>query len=173
MQDFKKRWQITETWQLIFPFLGVIGLLFSGYLLGKAILDGVNVTVDTTSYVIALIAISIFLSLLFLWITLLFFKPLERKWKVAYRWELIAIFIVFAITGSSAARLSDPLLHSIGLTSSNTNPWLFWPIRILIIFPVYQVLLIFIGWIFGQFKFFWNFEKKMLKRMGFTKFIKN
>jgi hypothetical protein len=35
-----------------------------------------------------------------------------------------------------------------------------------LIFPIYQVLLVFFGFIFGQFKFFWNFEKKMLSRMG-------
>jgi hypothetical protein len=40
------------------------------------------------------------------------------------------------------------------------------PIRLLIIFPLYQVLLVVIGFLLGEFKFFWAFEKKMLKRMG-------
>ncbi|HCO85018.1 MAG TPA: diacylglyceryl transferase, partial [Arenibacter sp.] len=38
--------------------------------------------------------------------------------------------------------------------------------RILLIFPIYQFLLVIYGWLFGQFKFFWEFEKKMLSRMG-------
>jgi hypothetical protein len=46
------------------------------------------------------------------------------------------------------------------------SPWVFWPIRLLIIFPVYQILLVIIGWLFGQFDFFWAFEKKMLRRFG-------
>jgi hypothetical protein len=37
--------------------------------------------------------------------------------------------------------------------------------RLVLIFPIYQVLLVFIGAIFGQFSFFWNFEKKMLVRL--------
>jgi hypothetical protein len=28
------------------------------------------------------------------------------------------------------------------------------------------------GWLFGQFNFFWEFEKKMLKRFGLGKMIK-
>jgi hypothetical protein len=39
------------------------------------------------------------------------------------------------------------------------------PIRLIIIFPIYQILLVLIGSIFGQFRFFWKFEKKILKRM--------
>ncbi|MEL0308655.1 MAG: DUF6787 family protein, partial [Flavobacteriaceae bacterium] len=45
----------------------------------------------------------------------------------------------------------------------------YWPLRIILIFPLYQVLLVLFGWIFGQFKFFWAFEKKMLKRLGILK----
>jgi hypothetical protein len=37
--------------------------------------------------------------------------------------------------------------------------------RLVLIFPIYQVLLVFIGAIFGQFSFFWKFEKKMLERL--------
>ncbi|MEC7619844.1 MAG: DUF6787 family protein, partial [Bacteroidota bacterium] len=39
-------------------------------------------------------------------------------------------------------------------------------LRILIIFPIYQILLILVAIVFFQFKFFWEFEKKILKRMG-------
>jgi hypothetical protein len=37
------------------------------------------------------------------------------------------------------------------------------------IFPIYQILLVLIGAIFGQFNFFWAFEKKMLRglKLGF------
>ena len=52
-----------------------------------------------------------------------------------------------------------------GISKENLSLWLYWPFRLLIIFPVYQVLLVIIGTIFGQFAFFWEFEKKMLERM--------
>ena len=35
-------------------------------------------------------------------------------------------------------------------------------IRILIIFPVYQLVLLIVGTLFGEFKYFWAFEKKMI-----------
>ncbi|RZL40902.1 MAG: diacylglyceryl transferase, partial [Pedobacter sp.] len=44
--------------------------------------------------------------------------------------------------------------------------WLYYPLYIILIFPIYQVLLVSFGSIFGQFKFFWEFEKKMLRSMG-------
>ncbi len=85
---------------------------------------------------------------------------------------MIAIFIVFAITGSVSAKLAEPLTHYIGLERESTNGWIYWPVRIFIILPIYQILLIIFGWLFGQFRFFWNFEKKMLKRMGLGFLIK-
>ena len=45
-------------------------------------------------------------------------------------------------------------------------------LRLIIVFPVYQVLILIVGFALGQFKFFWNFEKKMLIKMGFSKYFK-
>lgn len=74
--------------------------------------------------------------------------------------------VVFAVTGSSAAKLASPLTTFLGITIESTSAWIYWPVRVFLIFPIYQVLLVFFGFIFGQFRFFWNFEKKMLSRMG-------
>lgn len=89
---------------------------------------------------------------------------LKKRWNIQTNFQLIIIFIVFAITGSSASYLSKPFTAFLGVTKENIS-WLYWPFRLLIIFPVYQVLLVIIGGIFGQFTFFWNFEKKMLDKM--------
>lgn len=93
-------------------------------------------------------------------------EKLKKRWGVDSNFQIAVIFIVFAVTGSSAAKLAQPVCELIGLNQTTTAPWLYWAIRIVLIFPIYQVLLVFFGWIFGQFKFFWNFEKKMLSRMG-------
>jgi len=92
-------------------------------------------------------------------------KKLKERWNVTSNLQLTIIFIVFAITGSTAAYLSKPVTTALGITKENLSLWLYWPFRLLIIFPVYQVILVIIGAIFGQFAFFWNFEKKMLDRM--------
>ncbi len=174
MQQFKDKWEIRANWQLIFPILGVFGLGFSAYLLSKRITAGVlQPTSELSIYHIAMVVVAAILFAVLLRITLKLFQRLEKKWAVTYRWELIAIFIVFAITGSTAARISDPLLSFLGLDRASTSGWVYWPIRILLIFPIYQILLVFVGWLFGQFQFFWAFEKKMLRRMGLARFLKD
>ena len=97
-------------------------------------------------------------------------KKLKEKWGVKSNFQLIIILIVFSVTGSIAVWIAKPILDFSGLDRTALSPWVFWPIRILIIFPIYQVLIVIIGALFGQFRFFWNFEKKMLVRLGFKKF---
>jgi len=96
---------------------------------------------------------------------------LKQRWGISSNWQIAIIFIVFAITGSTAAKIAGPFVEFLGMTMENTSGWIYWPVRILLIFPIYQVLLVSFGWLFGQFQFFWNFEKKMLKRMGLSRFF--
>ena len=49
------------------------------------------------------------------------------------------------------------------------NNLYFWIVRIIIIFPLYQILLIIIGTIFGEFRYFWRIEKKILMRLKIIK----
>ncbi|KJD32765.1 diacylglyceryl transferase [Tamlana sedimentorum] len=98
-------------------------------------------------------------------------KKLKERWGITSNWQIAVIFIVFAITGSTASYIGKPILSFLNITTETLNPFFYWVIRILLLFVVYQFLLVFFGWIFGQHKFFWNFEKKMLRRLGF-KFLK-
>ena len=97
-------------------------------------------------------------------------RKLKEKWEIDSNFQLVIILIVFSVTGSIAVWIAKPLLDFVGLDKTTLSPWVFWPIRISIIFPIYQVLIVVIGALFGQFKFFWNFEKKMLVRLGFKQF---
>ncbi|MDC1063486.1 diacylglyceryl transferase [Flavobacteriales bacterium] len=99
------------------------------------------------------------------------FNNLKTKWGIQSNIQIILILIVFAITGSLSLVVSDPMLQFIGLSKESVNPWVFIPLRLIIVFPVYQVLILIIGFIFGQFKFFWQFEKKMLIKMGLSKYF--
>ncbi|MGB0974556.1 MAG: DUF6787 family protein [Flavobacteriaceae bacterium] len=166
MNNFKIKWEIQKNWQLIYPLLGSIGLLLSGYILAKIILKSFS-----PDNLILLIFLTLLLSYGFLNVTLKLFNKLASKWNVTYRWELIAIFLVFAITGSTATKISGPIISFLSLDELISNPLVFWIIRILVIFPIYQILLIGFGWLFGQFQFFLAFEKKMLSRMGFKRFF--
>ncbi|RZJ72299.1 DUF6787 family protein [Flavobacterium sp.] len=93
-------------------------------------------------------------------------KKLKERWGITSGFQLVLIFVVFAITGSSAAYLSKPILAWFGIVKGETSGWIYYPLYIVLIFPVYQVLLIAFGTLFGQFRFFWAFEKRMLKSLG-------
>ena len=92
-------------------------------------------------------------------------ETFKERWGIKSNLQLAIIFIVFAITGSTSAWLSKPFCIWLGILKEDLEFW-FTPVRLLIIFPIYQVLLVLIGFLFGQYKFFWAFEKKMFKRMG-------
>lgn len=92
-------------------------------------------------------------------------KKLKERWGITSNIQLIIIFLVFAITGFSSLQLAKPFLSLIGIPDTFEPHWLYRMLRLLLIFPIYQILLVFLGFIFGQFSFFWEFEKKMLKRL--------
>lgn len=93
-------------------------------------------------------------------------KKLKERWSIESNLQLLVILVVFALTGSASAKLAAPATDMLGIHQGEVSGWIYWPVRLLLIFPVYQVLLVGFGWLFGQFNFFWSFEKKMLSRMG-------
>ena len=95
-------------------------------------------------------------------------KKLKEKWGITSNFQLMIILIVFSVTGSIAVWIAKPILDFIGLDKTAVSGWVFWPIKILIVLPIYQVLIVVIGTLFGQYAFFWNFAKKMLGRCGFN-----
>ena len=97
-------------------------------------------------------------------------KRLKKKWGINSNLQLFVILFVFSITGSISLYVAKPMLNILGIEKELLSPWLFWPLRILVIFPIYQFLIVIIGALFGQFSFFWSFEKKMLARLGFKIF---
>ena len=114
--------------------------------------------------------------ILFLWFTLykndnfvtlktIQMEKLKQRCGVQSNLQLTIIFIVFAITGSASAMVSKPVCLWLGITKEDFG-FLFTPIRLILIFPLYQVLLVSIGFLFGQFAFFWRFEKKLLRKLG-------
>ena len=167
METFKKTWEIQKNWQLIFPLIGVLGLIYSSYKLSSLFFNRHEST--SIPYLIILSAIFYFLLLKFF---LFCFKRLENKWIVEYKWEMIRIFLVFAITGSSSAFISKPIMNTIGFTKENLNVFVYWFLYVIIGLIFYQILLISIAWIFGQYAFFRDFLKRLGKRVGLGKFIK-
>lgn len=93
------------------------------------------------------------------------FERLKKRWNIQSNFQLILILIVFSITGSASAWISKPFAELLGLRREDMPIWLFTLLRLILIFPIYNVVLLLIGTLFGQFRFFWSFEKKMFSRM--------
>jgi len=93
-----------------------------------------------------------------------FFYNLKARWEITSNFQLLLIMIVFAITGSLSLIIADLLMPLIigSLAIANVFKIL---IRIIFIFPIYQIMILIVAFCFGQFKFFWKFEKKMFRRI--------
>lgn len=91
-------------------------------------------------------------------------ERLKTRWQLTSNFQVVIVLIVFAITGSTTAWVTKPVYGLVGIGPETAFGW-----KVLAFFfimlPVYNVLLIIVGSIFGQFRFFWNFEKKTLGRM--------
>jgi hypothetical protein len=164
MHKFKEHWQIKQNWQLIFPLMGILGLVYCSFRLVKIF------TKEENFYLT--VSVTLVLTYLLMKFCLFIFKKLENKWVVDHRWEIIRIFIVFAVTGSSSLVVSRPIIAFLGITKENLNVFVYWILFVVVGLICYQVLLVVFGWLFGQFQFFWAFEKKMLSRFGLAKLFR-
>ena len=95
-------------------------------------------------------------------------SKLIKIFKVKDFNQLIIIFIVFGITGSLSVVLGKYVLVNIFGEGFLNNDY-YWFLRLILIFPIYQVLLLIVGALFGQFKYFWEIEKKILIKMKLIK----
>lgn len=92
-------------------------------------------------------------------------KNFKQRWNITSNNQLFVILIVFAITGSAAALLAKPILAFLGIVKTENSIFLYCFLYLIIITPIYQILLLSIGTLFGQFAFFIKFEIKMLRSM--------
>jgi len=88
---------------------------------------------------------------------------LKQKWNLKSVGQVIVILIVFACTGFTVLAIKKPLLKMLAGDSSDTV--LASVIYYLLILPVYNAFLLTYGFLFGQFSFFWEFEKKSFNRL--------
>ncbi len=95
-------------------------------------------------------------------------SKLKAKWRIESNWHLALIFLVFSITGSLTVYVKALLFLSLGL-GKDTSLLLMIPFYIVTVIPIYYVLLLIVGALFGQYRFFIAFEKKSLGRLFIRK----
>ncbi|MDC3024374.1 hypothetical protein OA264_02765 [Alphaproteobacteria bacterium] len=92
------------------------------------------------------------------------FLFLKKIFKTDSTYQLVIVFLVFGISGSLSVYVSEPLLNFLNYKQYVTSKVLQIFLRLLIIFPIYQIILLGVGALFGEFKYFWNFEKRFWKK---------
>ena len=98
------------------------------------------------------------------------FERIKKKFKIKSNLQLLIILSVFSITGGLSLKFTTPILDFIGLSSFNSSDvlWenlLYFILRLIVLFPVYQLLLIVVGSLFFQHHFFKEFVKNTLCKM--------
>lgn len=91
---------------------------------------------------------------------------LKQKWGIKTEFQFWVIMLIFSLAGMSTVWIRKPVFAMVGVGPETAFLWKFL-LWLAVIFPAYQVMLMFWGTVLGQFRFVWWFEKKMLRRMGF------
>jgi formyltetrahydrofolate-dependent phosphoribosylglycinamide formyltransferase len=92
------------------------------------------------------------------------FNKLQQKWKVSSS-QLFFILCTFAVTGTTTAFISRSITSWVGFNEQTFWAWKLM-LRMSILIFGYQVIILIVAFLFGQFPFFWNYEKKILRRLG-------
>lgn len=93
-----------------------------------------------------------------------FLHKLKTKWQLESMLQVLAVLAVFTLTGSTVVYIRKFLFASLGFDEA-TPFWLKTITYLLFVFPAYQLMLLGYGFLLGQFRFFWEKEKKLARRM--------
>jgi hypothetical protein len=95
-----------------------------------------------------------------------FLQRLQSKWQLKSLTPVLLVLLAFACTGTTILLIKNPLLAFFGIERGGGQGALNTLLYLLLVLPLYQILLLVYGFIFGQFRFFWEKEKQLVKRIG-------
>lgn len=90
-------------------------------------------------------------------------EKLKQRWKLGSAFQVVVVLLVFACTGFTVLYIKKPVLHF--LVGAQGDGLLASFLYYLLILPLYNVILLAYGFLFGQFNFFWEFEKRFFNRI--------
>jgi len=80
----------------------------------------------------------------------------KSKWGIESSRRVWMILLVFSLTGASILVVKDPIYRLLGV-SLDASLWIKIPVALIL----YQVLLLVVGACLGEFRFFWEKEKRL------------
>lgn len=95
-----------------------------------------------------------------------FLKRLQSKWELESLFQVVMVLVVFACTGFTILFIKNPILNFFGIERGGGQGLVNTVLYLLLVLPLYQIFLLVYGAIFGQFKFFWEKEKQIFRRLG-------
>jgi hypothetical protein len=90
-------------------------------------------------------------------------ERLQERWNLKDGKQVLVVLLVFACTGFTVLFIKKPLLHFFAGEAGNTT--VASVLYYILILPLYNVLLLMYGFLFGQLSFFWAFEKRFFGRI--------
>jgi hypothetical protein len=93
------------------------------------------------------------------------FEKLKTKWGIESNWQVLAILIVFTVAGPTVLLIKG-WYYDLLAFDENTSQFTKTIAYLLFIFPAYQALLLIYGFMLGQFRFFWEKEKAMVRAIA-------
>ena len=90
-------------------------------------------------------------------------ERLKERWKLKSIRQVLIVLLVFALTGTTILLIKKPLLL-LAFPEGNHPLW-FSVLYFILILPFYNLVLLIYGGLLGQFRFFWEFEKRFFKRI--------
>lgn len=94
-----------------------------------------------------------------------FLEKLKQKWGLQSLLQVIMILLVFSFTGMTVV-LIRPVIFAWFDYNEETPFWIKTLTYIVLIFPMYQILILVFGALLGQFSFFWEKEKKLFRAIS-------
>jgi hypothetical protein len=91
-------------------------------------------------------------------------EKLKERWQLKSAWQVLLVLLVFACTGFTVLFIKKPILNFFASEAGGST--LASVLYYILILPLYNIILLIYGFVFGQFEFFWAFEKRFFSRIG-------
>ena len=99
-------------------------------------------------------------------------RKLKTKWNIESDRDFWLIMLTFSLAGMMIMPVKALIFPLIGINHL-TPLWILIPTYILVCFPAYQLGLLLIGTMLGQFHFFWEWEKRTFRLITGRKNVKH
>ena len=95
-----------------------------------------------------------------------FLQRLQSKWHLKSITQVLLVLLVFACTGTTILLIKNPILTFFGIERGGGQGLMNTIAYLLLVLPLYQIMLLIYGFIFGQFRFFGKRKSNWCSGLG-------